>query len=397
MIVNPQNAVRHIFRVAPGAAHGIRQPLLTGSLMAIVVLVALIASVPASAQTTPEAPALCIEESGNCGSVVPVSAGAKKWNPGHYIKPQGNHSKADQADYYAAVTRQIASVNDSPEIKGALIGYAWGAIEPTTGNYNWDPIYTHLNYLSARGKKLMIMILVKCFHTDCTNLAPSDMKSEVFVTERSSPTSIVEVWEEKNMDVFITMMDALAAEFDDNPAVEMVMGTESAPSLQGSTPASFTSDGFATQLKRMYSAQAAAFKDTNVIGNVNFLGGQVSGLIEHAYQVGAGRGMADIFDSSGAFVFRGECSNKDCGVRDYRGLVPHLGIVSDPTLRGKHSPDTDTPAEVIAYGVANAITHYAWVGNESGEDSWPNVVAAIEAANPDGHTACPTVYSKGCK
>lgn len=397
MIVHLQNTVRHIFRVTPGAAQGFGQPFLTASSMAIAVLVALIASAPASAQTTPEAPSLCIEESGNCGSPVTVTAGAKKWNPGHYIKPQGNHSKADQANYMSAVTSQIAKVNDSPEIKGALIGYAWGAIEPKTGTYDWGPIYTHLNYLSARGKKLMIMVLVKCFHTDCTYLAPSDMKSEVFLTERSPSTSIVEVWEEKNMDVFIAMMDALAAEFDGNPAVEMVMGTESAPSLQGSTPASFTSAGFATQLKRMYSAQAAAFKNTNVIGNVNFLGGQVSGLIEHAYQVGAGRGMADIFDSSGGLVFRGECSNNECGVRDYRGQVPHLGIVSDPTLRGKHSASTDTPAEVIAYGVANAITHYAWVGNESGEDSWASIVDVIEATNPDGHTACPKVYSKGCK
>jgi hypothetical protein len=242
---------------------------------------------------------------------------------------------------------------------------------------------------------MILSINVKCFGTDCAKLAPSNLSGEVYITPREASTQIVEIWEPANMDAYIAMWQALGAEFDDHPALEMVLGAESTPSLQGSTPPGYTKQGYADQLKRMYSAQADAFPTTNVAANVNFLGSEVSGLIEHAYQVGAGRGLPDIFDSAGSFVFRGEWSGNDCGVRDYRGMVPHFGVVSTPTLRGKHSASTDTPDEVITYGLENAFTHYGWVSNEGGEDSWSNIIDSIESSNPDAHTACPAVY-RGC-
>ena len=401
MIAELQNAVRPVIRIASEVTHGIGRLSLTGSILVIAILTLFIAPAPANGQTTPEAPSLCIEETGDCDSPgsppVPVSAASKKWNPGHYLKPQGNHAQSDTKKYLSSISSQLAKVDDSPEIRGAIVAYAWGVLEPNLGNYDWAPVREHLDYLSARGKKLIVSINVKCFGTNCTNLAPSDLTSEVFVTERASPTSIIKIWEARNMDLYIALWQAFAAEFDGNPALEMVLGAESTPSLQGGSPANYTKGAYATELKRMYSAQAAAFGTTNVIANVNFLGGEVSGLIEYAYQVGAGRGLPDVFDSNGSFVFRGECAGNDCAVRDYRGLVPHIGVVSTPTLSGKHGAATGSPAGVLAYGAANKFTHYVWVSNESGEDSWSSIIDAIENTNPNAHTACPTAYTKGCK
>lgn len=365
----------------------------------VLTLFASLAALPglAAAQSAPNPPdPFCVEASGCGSSGGGGSPEAKKWNPGHYMKPQGNHAQSDQSKYYSSVTSQLAKVDDSSEIRGALIGYAWGALEPSNGNYDWGPVYTHLNYLEARGKKLIVSVLIKCFGTDCGRLAPSDLTSEVYVTARQSPTSIVSVWKTENMDRYIRFMEAFAAEFDGHPALEMVLGAESTPSLGGETPANYSKGAYADQLKRMYSAQAEAFRSTNVIANVNFLGGEVSGLIEHAYQVGAGRGLPDLFDSNGSLVFRGECAGSDCGVRDYRGMIPHLGVISTPTLTGKHDTAVDSPDEIISYGLTNKLTHYAWVTNEGGEDSWSNIISAIESTNPDGHTACPTAYERGC-
>lgn len=369
------------------------------SLLAVIPLV-FIAATTAIAQTVPEPPTLCADASGNCGPAndppPPPASGSKKWNPGHYLKPQGNHAQGDTEAYLNSISTQIKKVEDSPEVRGATIAYAWGVVEPSLGNYNWEPIYRHLDYLAARGKKMILSINVKCFSTNCANLAPANLSGEVFVTPRQSPTSIIELWEDANMDAYIALWHALGDEFDGHPALEMVLGAESTPSLGGSTPAGYSTEIYADQLKRMYSAQAEAFPSTNVAANVNFLGKEVSGLIEHAYQVGAGRGLPDIFDSSGSFVFRGECtSSGDCGVRDYRGQVPHFGVVSTPTLRGKHSDKTDTPDEVINYGLDNAFTHYGWVTNEDGEDSWNSIIDSVESMNPDAHTACPRVYA-GC-
>jgi hypothetical protein len=302
------------------------------------------------------------------------------------------NAQSDTESYLSSISSQISKVEDSPEIKGATIAYAWGVVEPSLGNYDWEPIYRHLDYLSARGKKLILSINVKCFGTDCAKLAPSNLSGEVFVTPREAPTQIVEIWESANMDAYIALWQALGAEFDGNPALEMVLGAESTPSLQGSTPAGYTKPVYAEQLKRMYSAQAEAFPTTNVAANINFLGQEVSGLMEHAYQAGVGRALPDVFDSNGSLIFRGECSDNDCGVRDYRTLVPHYGVVSSPTLRGKHSNETDTPDEVITYGAENGFTHYSWVSNMSGEDSWTSILDSIESSSRGVVTSCPSVY-----
>jgi len=377
-----QNVIHSIFRAA--------------SLFAIVAM--MIMPAVTNAQTTPNPPGLlCVDGSSNCDSTSTGTSDRKKWNPGHYIKPQGNHAQSDKEAFYNSITNQLAKTADSPEIKGAQITYSWGMVEPTLGNYDFEPIYRHLDYLSSRGLKAILSINTKCFGNNCGSLAPADLQSAVYVTPKDPPTLTMALWEEENMDHYIRLWDALAEEFDDNPAVEMVLGAESTPSLSGSNPPGFTKGVYADQLKRLYSAQAAAFKNTNVIANINFLTDEVAGLVEHAYQVGVGRGMPDIFDSDGSFIFRGECEDKECGIRDYRGMIPHFGVASYQQLIGKFSDYSDDPPETIEYGIENKITHYAWVTNESGEDSWPNIISAIEAADPDGHTACPTAYTKGCQ
>jgi hypothetical protein len=343
---------------------------------------------------------LCAEGEENCGATdnppTVTVPGLKKWNPGHYVKIQGNPSKSDRDGYISDVTRALRKVEDSPKILGAQVKYAWGVIEPSLGRYDWKPIYEHLNYLSARGKKLIITIDAKCFSTDCKNLAPAELASEVFLTPRDQPTQVIEIWEEENMNHLIALTRAMAAEFDGHPDVEMILSTESTASLQGGDPVNYTRAKYAAQLKRLYSAQAAAFKSTNVVANINYLSGQVADLMEYAYREGVGRGMPDVEESTGSLIFRGACDQYECGIRDYRGLVPHFGLVSSPTLRGRFGTYNDTPDDVINYGIENKITHYSWVAGEYDEDSWASIVKAIEAKNVTGHTECPKVYEKGC-
>lgn len=353
------------------------------------------------AQTRPLPPqGLCVAESNECaqddGNNGTNPAG-KKWNPGHYLKVQGNSAQADREDYFSSIIRSFAKLDDSALLRGAQVKYAWGMLEPSLGVYDWEPVYRHLEYLSARGKKMILTIDTKCFSSDCTNLAPRELTSEVFRTSRETPTQIVEIWEEKNMDLFIRFWRALGAEFDSNPDVEMIIGSESTASLAGEAPANFSKAEYARQLRRMYTAQASTFKSTNIVAMVNFLSDEVSNLVEHAYTEGAGRGMPDVGDSDGSVIFRGDCVDKECGVRDYRELVPHFGLISYSTLNGGHGTATDTPPEIIDFGLANRITHYSWISSGTNEDSWDNVIFAIESRAQTGHTACPRAYTNGCQ
>jgi hypothetical protein len=400
MIADLHTAVRHIIRIVHRVFRGAGELSLICSSVVVAMVTLFIAPVPANAQSTPEPPTLCVEESGNCGDSSDgdgSNAGGKKWNPGHYIKAQGKHASAKKEEYLSVISNQIVKVTDSPEIRGAQMAYAWGMIETSQGNYDWEPIHRHLDYLADRGRKAIVMIHTKCFGNDCASLAPVDMQTEVYVTPKERPTLIVELWEEQNMDRYIEFWQAMAAEFDGHPALEMVHGQESTPSLQGTNPANYSKGNYATQLKRMYAAQGAAFTQTNVVANINFLRGEVADLVEHAYEADVGRGMPDTFDSEGTFIFRGDCDGQNCGKRDYRGLLPHLGIISHQQLIGNFGPETDSPAETIAYALENGITHVSWVSSESGEDSWANILDAIESTNPDSHTGCPLAYANGCQ
>jgi hypothetical protein len=216
-------------------------------------LVLLIVPAASIAQTKPLPPqSLCVEESANCGQDNDDNSSnpaGKKWNPGHYLKVQGNSAQADREDYFSSVTRRFARLDDSALLRGAQVKYAWGMLEPSLGVYDWEPVYRHLEYLSDRGKKMILTIDTKCFSSDCTNLAPRDLSSEVFRTSRESPTSIVEIWEEKNMDLFIRFWRALGAEFDSHPDVEMIIGSESTASLAGEAPANFSKAEYARATK----------------------------------------------------------------------------------------------------------------------------------------------------
>jgi len=374
---------------------------LSPSVLVSACLVLLIVPVASIAQTKPLPPqSLCIEESANCGQDNDDNSSnpaGKKWNPGHYLKVQGNSAQADREDYFSSVTRSFAKLDDSALLRGAQVKYAWGMLEPSLGVYDWETVYRHLEYLSARGKKMILTIDTKCFSSDCTNLAPRDLTGEVFRTSRETPTQIIEIWEAKNMDLFIRFWRALGAEFDSNPDVEMIIGSESTASLAGDAPAGFSKAEYAQQLRRMYTAQASAFDSTNIVAMVNFLSDEVSNLVEHAYTEGAGRGMPDVGDSDGTVIFRGDCVDKECGERDYRELVPHFGLISYSTLNGGHGTATDTPPEIIDFGMANRITHYSWISSGKNEDSWDNVIFEIESRVRTVHTACPRAYTNGCQ
>lgn len=360
----------------------------------------LIISNTVAAQSLPSQPQqLCIQETGDCTfmSLISDNNELRRWNPGHYLKTQGNHATRNKTDYVSSVTSQLGKTKISNSIRGAEVHYAWGMLEPQLGEYDWAPVYEHLNYLSGHGKNLIVMVSTKCFENDCGNLAPSELKSQIHVSTKESPTSVIEIWEPPNMRHLIAFWQAFAEEFDGHPALEIVSGSESTASLNGENPSGFSKEGYATQLKRMYIAQASAFKKTNVIANINFLSNQLAGLMEQAYQVNIGRGMPDTFDSFGSIIFRGDCYDNECGQRDYRGKVAHMAFVSYPTLSGRHGSYIDSPAEVIAYGLENKVTHFAWVGTMKDSDSWESIVAAVESTSPNAHMACPKRYNGACE
>lgn len=318
---------------------------------------------------------------------VAASAGTK-WHPGHYVKTQGQHASTSTAAYVTNVTNAITGyVNDSAFFLGALVTYAWGHLNPTGSTYDWSPVYTHITALG--GKKLIVSLSWKCYNLPNRGvIAPADIISQSDANNQGGYTMHMETAAVMNR--YIAFMEAFAAEFDDNPAVEMVTCDESAPS---GTAALFPRAAWATQLLRLYPAMAAAFVKTNAMGMVNSLSGYVPTLIEALYQARMGRASPDAFDDSGSRVFRGEDEDATHPTtRDYRAAIPALHIGSAPSLAEGGKDYNGPPATMINWLQTQDATHQCWVLSLSSPATEAQIISAI-TADPLLHTACPTRYT----
>ena len=77
---------------------------------------------------------------------------ARKYAPGHYIAMGRNDS--DQSTMTASV---------KPGVTGIMKRYTWRSLEPSKGNYDFSEIKRDLDWASAYGMKLVVMIEDKTF------------------------------------------------------------------------------------------------------------------------------------------------------------------------------------------------------------------------------------------
>jgi len=345
---------------------------------------------------TPAAPSmLCVDDDCNTQANAPVT-GAKKWHPGHYVKTQGSSYSTDQASYIDGVMRTLPRVMDLPQLRGAYIDFAWGAINPSGNTYDWEDLDRVVDWLCSRDKMLLLSIGYKHFagDKDPQLIMPADLIANGQAVSTNSG-KIAAVWRAGVMNRYISTMRAIAARYDASPCLELITTSESAPSFGDlSPPSDYSVGALGEQLKRLYQAQSEVFKQTNVAAQVNFLGNQAAGLIESAYLAGAGRAGPDAFDDTGSVIFRGQqVSGAGTTVRDYRERVLQHAVASQPVLGGKD--DNGPPANIINWAQSNRVTHLSWVSTVStSPNTWSEIRDAIRT-DSGLHMDCPSAYA-GC-
>jgi hypothetical protein len=332
----------------------------------------------------------------------PPPGAGKKWNPGWYVKTQGQHCQSNETAYVTDMVNQINShVPSSGQLEGALLRIAWGAIERSPGVYSFDRIHTILNASGLAGKSLGVEIEHKCFgHSqNAAALMPPDLEDEVNTTNTGI---IARYWDADVMDRIIAMMEAFAEEFDDNARIEYVsLGSESCPSFGSNAPADYSHAAALTQSIRLYEAQKNAFPNTNVFAAWNCSQGNIINQgAEEAYQRGLGLSGPDTHATAGNSVFDG---SRTGAVRDYRTLSAHLGTLSAPNLGGKDDvlPLSSWQSTFIN---GNKFTHVGLVmsSNASGGTKTDilNHINAGGGSTNNTYEGCPTRYTQiaeGCQ
>lgn len=393
-----QNIVRPILRVASKMAQ------------LVATLIFLVAPLQANAQGAPKPPEqLCIDGTAACNAAAVINPGVKKWHPGHYLKIQGQPADNDQNDYWNGALNTINSKMDNdPLIRGIHIGFAWGVLEPTQGQYDWSRMREILDLVGASGKYVLAQIQTKGFGSSPTGYEmPADLAGANLVTSNSG--RVATLWRDGSGDTddvmgrYITFMQAFAAEFDDHPALEIVMPAESAPSFGGScdcSPSDYSVDKLATEYERLYAAMPAVWVQTNFASNLNSLGGTggsnaIPRLMEASYQAGIMTGGPDAKSTIAYESFEGIANGPVPIARDYRGQMGSIYAVSQDVMGATRGDNDEDPPEVILHEQDHMTTHLSWISGLSGQKSWSSILQAIND-NPSLHTACPTVYA-GCQ
>jgi len=323
-------------------------------------------------------------------SIVVPSTSSKRWNPGHYIKCQGQHADPDQVDYVNGIQSKINNdVEDIPEIVGAYFVLAWGAINTTGSTMYWEDLDAIVDNLTSKGKQAILQINWKSFYSSSIGpLVPADLLSQVDTTSRGYWGG---VHREATMTRLIACYEAVATRYDNNPNFEMVVTAESVPSWGSVTrPGDYSHAALSTQLQRLYTACDTAFVKSNVMPFINTLGsdGDVLDIMEKAYALGIGIGIPDARTQVQSWdLFQNVDAGGFSAIRDYRGQVAHMTVASNSAL------DLNTAATINSFCGTAKVTHMAWVTSKSGAGStWTDIKTEIQANPSLLDTTCPTQY-----
>lgn len=316
--------------------------------------------------------------------------GTIKWHPGHGLKAYDDVGKTD-ALTISDRTAVYPYLTTSDRITFVFLGNRWGRSNPAGSTFTWTVIDALLDALPT-GKRAILSFDYKAFAGGVTTyLCPSDLEeSHLYVIEGSQ--SMVAVWRPAVMDRFIAYIQAAGARYNSDPRVEGISWSETASGAFAALAADYSRSALATQLKRLYTAAAAAFPNTNVFADMNSLSGELggaTGLLEYAYQAGIGMAGPDAKPETANTIFTGVTSAGEVPVRDYRGLMANHQIASSPTLT-----EEGPPANIIDWAQSHGVTHMPWYPTH-GTYNWSSILAAINA-DTNWLNACPIVYGGTC-
>jgi hypothetical protein len=319
---------------------------------------------------------------------------SKRWNPGHYIRPQANPFDTSQTDYLNIMSDALSGeAKEIPELKGMMFAVPWGWINPTGSTFDFSLVDALVDQAATQGQRVLLMLMHKSFGTSSPTVeTPADLTSEIVSLGGGSRGGhIAKLWEQNVADRYIDCMEAIAARYDNNAAFEGMMTNESTAS-QANDPG-YTTAKYGTQWQRIYTAMAGAFIKANALPQINSLAGQLTNLHEKAFEQRIGLAGPDAKQGIQAWEFfigresKPGSSSSEVPPRVYATQLARAITISAASLRA------NIPADIINLMQTDQnVTHAMWITqNVQPGSEWSDVKAAIQA-DPLLYETCPSRY-----
>lgn len=210
----------------------------------------------------------------------------QKWNPGHYMLASDKTKRSEFT-------------------KGDFLGvqkkYSWADIEKTKGVYDFSEMRADLEFLEKHKKRLIIQLQTKEFgegeYGGPLYLKEKEYGGGFYKTRGNNSFNPV-FWNSRVEERIIALYKALGKEFDNEPFVEAICLTETAPKIregdkQEGVP-DYTDVAYANALIRQMKALKNAFPKTVVIQFTNFPKQCLKEITDYQKQYCIGLGGPDI-------------------------------------------------------------------------------------------------------
>jgi hypothetical protein len=310
---------------------------------------------------------------------VTVGSSSVKFTPGHYMTVYNWNSEGDTQAKRLALYDSIASES---AIKGVnfMMRWGWKEMESSFGAYTLDWLQTELDYLHARGKKMIFWPFFGRFsgaYSDAwrADAVPAYANSATYdygiASVNGGIAALYRHWNPTVRARLDALCIAIGQRFDSHPAFE---------AFRPFCESSFNVDGLAagaheTALLSSISTTLLAIKPyfpTTVLYSCVSWVRNLGTLFPILAANGFGGGGTDQFpwpdnypggdsaqktDSDDVYFGRGDDQGNQIGV-SYEGVIPYWNDNQDPVYGGKEG--FWIPAEIYAEGVKKKQTHMTW-------------------------------------
>jgi hypothetical protein len=342
-----------------------------------------------------------------------------KWHPGFY----GFMYSKTKLNSQGWINSDVTSLSSHTNVKGIVNRFYWQAMETSRGVYDFSMVDKLLNLCMANNKRLIVLMIDRNFTGSNNDAVPAYLASEAggeggFATRTTSGGGVVALQHNVHiMDRFIALTQALAAHqvaasggfdcapycgttLDAHPFFEGIMTEESTPGTGVSNTngvtgwQNYSNAAWAAQWIRWMPAARAALPHSNVVMQINYLSGQVDGLMAAVAANGIAVGAPDTLPGNLTTGEKVCCGTTQAGGAgpDYRGSIGMFWQAQDHTSQWASGVGAVRDA-MNAIGVTHPIWEMKPATTNSSVTWTADMLPYIDAGHNPTTTACPSVYA----
>ena len=345
---------------------------------------------------------------GTAHAVVKAPPGSVKWHPGHYYTLVG--SGKDNPEYLKQVYSEL---NATPALRGIQVRYSWVELEKSFGVYDFSSIEKKLSELSAKNKRLMILLELKSWGAD-TDLVPNYVinnpiyeKGIFAYSNDGSSTTItghnIKLWNPMVRDRMAALISALGKRFNSHEHFEGIGLTETSIGTPIKPLTSTKIHDYYSNLLVLNKKMRASFPNTMTFQFANHSRSLLTTLVGELKGMGSALGCPDVFIDDAGLNFPGNQWTPQ-GIYPYypenSGLMPLVIQVEGSNYENTRWDNTGyqpTVSELLNFARYQLKVNYIfWVRDL---DHYPKVLEVLswskQNSTPSGglRSACPENYT----